>query len=134
MRAEPLLADPVPAIVRIGNVRSEPAKGRLVGADGRVAQLVDRAQIPEILLDMGRRPVPGKLVHMIHEPPNAGDALIDRVELKVPGQLLVAPAREHVLQRLLLGMQQLNSTQLQHTPGPIDRHYAPQTHTQNLNQ
>lgn len=90
-----------------------------------MAQAVDRAQIPEILLDMSRSPAPGKLVHMIHEPPNAADALIDRVELKVPGQLLIAAAREHFLQRLLLWMQQLNSTQLQHTPGPIDRHYAP---------
>jgi hypothetical protein len=63
---------------------------------------------------------------VIHEPPDAADALIDRVELEVPGQLLIAPPGQHVLERLLLWMQQLNSTQLQHTPGPIDRHYAPQ--------
>ena len=62
---------------------------------------------------------------MVHEPADALDALIDRVELKVPGELLVAPAGQHVLERLFLGMQQLNSAQLQHTPGPVDRHFRP---------
>jgi hypothetical protein len=36
-------------------------------------------------------------------------SLVDRVELEVPGELLVAPARQHVLKRLFLGMQQLNT-------------------------
>ncbi|MEV7476068.1 hypothetical protein [Pseudarthrobacter oxydans] len=62
---------------------------------------------------------------MVHEPADALDAFIDCGELKVPGELLVAPAGQHVLERLFLGMQQLNTAQLQHTPGPVDRHFSP---------
>ncbi|MFF1254407.1 hypothetical protein ACFVYC_18205 [Pseudarthrobacter sp. NPDC058329] len=62
---------------------------------------------------------------MVHEPADALDALVDRVELEVPGELLVAPSGQHVLKRLFLGMQQLNSAQLQHTPGRVDRPFRP---------
>jgi len=62
---------------------------------------------------------------MVHEPADTRDSLVDRVELEVPGKLLVAPPGQHVLKRLFLGMQQLNSAQLQHTPGGVDRHSRP---------
>ena len=86
---------------------------------------MDRAEVTEILLDMLRCPVPGELVHMVDEPADTCDSLVDRVELEVPGELLVAPPGQHVLKRLFLGMQQLNSAQLQHTPGRVDRHFRP---------
>jgi len=52
--AEALFADLVPAIIRVRHVRREPAERGLVTADGRVLQLVDRAEVTEILLDMLR--------------------------------------------------------------------------------
>ncbi|GAA1132310.1 hypothetical protein GCM10009582_32190 [Arthrobacter flavus] len=64
-----------------------PQRG-LVGAQRRMAQVPDRAQVPEILLDVGRRPMPGVFVHVLHEPADIPGALVDRVELQVPRELL----------------------------------------------
>ena len=51
------------------------------------------------------------------EPSDTSDALIRRVELKVPGELLVSPAHQHILERLCLGIEQPIKAQLQHPPG-----------------
>ncbi|GAA2143962.1 hypothetical protein GCM10009825_34890 [Arthrobacter humicola] len=108
MSTKALFADPVPAIVRVGDIGREVPQRRLMGPKRRVAQVPDRAQIPEILLDLGRGPVPGKLIHMVHEPANVPDALINSVELQIARQLLVPPAIEHLIKGLLFGMKQLN--------------------------
>ena len=62
---------------------AEMAQRGLVGAQCRVAQVPDRAHVPEILLDLGRGPLPWKFIHMVHEPADIPDALVNGVELQV---------------------------------------------------
>lgn len=75
----------------------------MVSAQRRVGDVLDGAQVGRELLDHGRRPVPGVLVDVVQEPLHATQPLVDRGELKVAGQLLVAPAVEHQLEHLLVG-------------------------------
>jgi hypothetical protein len=124
MGTKALFADPVPAIIGIGDVRREVTQRGLVGPKRRVAQVPDRAQVPEILLDMGRRPMPRKFIHMIHEPANIPDALVNGVELQVARQLLVPPPIEHLIEGLLFRMKQLDGAQKVHPSGSIDCHSA----------
>ena len=60
--------------------------------------------------------MPGKFIHVIHEPADIPDALVNGVELQVAGQLLVPPAIEHLIEGLLLGMKQLDGAQKVHPP------------------
>lgn len=102
MGTKALFADPVPAIIGVGDIGREVTQCGLVGAQSRVTQVSDQAQSPEILLDMGRRPMPRKFIHMIHEPADVPDALVNRVELEVSRELLVAPAIKHLIERRLV--------------------------------
>ncbi len=63
----------------------------------------DRAQITEVLLNMGRSPVPRELIHIVHEPAHVPDAF-NSVELQVARQLPVPPAIEHLIEGLLFEM------------------------------
>lgn len=83
MCATTLLADPVPAVAAVCDVGGEMAQRGPVAAQHRVAQLPDREQIPEILLHMGRRPMPRKFIPIVHEPANIPDELVNRPELQV---------------------------------------------------
>jgi hypothetical protein len=58
--------------------------------------------------------VPGKFIHVIHEPADIPDALVNGVELEVARQLLVAPTIEHLIEGLLFGMKQLDGAQKLH--------------------
>ncbi len=60
--------------------------------------------------------MPRKFIHMIHEPADVTDALVNRVELQVARELLVAPAIQHLIEGLLFGMKQLDGTQKMHPP------------------
>lgn len=74
----------------------------MVAAERRVGDVLDRAQIGGELLDHGRRQVPRVLVDVVEEPLHAAQTLLDRGELEVARQLLVAPAVEHQLEHLLV--------------------------------
>jgi hypothetical protein len=60
--------------------------------------------------------MPGKFIHMVHEPADIPDALVNGAELQVAGELLVAPAIQHLIERLLFGMEQLNGAQKVNPP------------------
>jgi hypothetical protein len=92
MGTKALFADPVPAIIGVGDIGREVPQRGLVSPKRRVTQVPDRAQIPEILLDMGGGPVPGKLIDVVYKPANVPDALVNGVELQIARQLLVPPS------------------------------------------
>ena len=101
--AEVLLADPVPSVVGVADVARERPKRRVVAAQRGARDVSDGAQVGRELLDHRRRPVPRILVHVLNEPAHTAQPLLDRRELQVPGELLVAPAVEHHLEHLLVG-------------------------------
>jgi hypothetical protein len=70
----------------------------LVGADGRERQVQDRAFMGEELIGITDRPVPGKMPGVVGEPADQALTSPDRAGREIPGQLLLFPAREHVLE------------------------------------
>lgn len=84
----------------------------------------DAAQVGEELLDDGRRPRPGELVGVRDEPANQADTGVDGVVVEVAAQLLVAPAVQHFLDRLDLGMQQRDRANQEHATALVDGNSA----------
>ena len=61
---------------------------------------------------------------MRDEAANQADAVIDGVGIEVAAQLLVAPAVEHLLDRLDLGMEQGNRAHQEYSAALVDGHHA----------
>jgi len=101
VRAKCLLTDGVPAVAGVGEVVAEQPQAVLVGADGQATQVVLRTEVAEELVDVTDRPRPRHLVAVPDEPGNHTCPAVDGRERQVPGQLLVPPPGQHVVEDLI---------------------------------
>ena len=109
MGPKPLPAFLGPPVGRIHETRQERPQCLLVVQQRGVCQRLDRPQLGEEVVHIGRGPVPGILSCEVAEATHNRLATADRAEAKVPSQLLVAPPIEHRLEDLVLGVEQRHS-------------------------
>ena len=95
---------------------------RLMGTQRRMRDTTYRSLVSEVLIDQRRRPTPRILVDRLQEPPNEADPLINRRDLQIPRQLLIPPPCEHLLDRLLLRMQQPSRPDQSHSAHLVNGH------------
>ena len=66
---------------------------------------MDTAKVTEELVDHRDGPGPGELVRVLDEALHLLDAAVDSPELQIAAELLVAPALEHLRDRLFFRVQ-----------------------------
>jgi hypothetical protein len=80
------------------------------------------AQIAEVLVDVGMRPVPRHLVRVVEEAPYDPLATVDGIDAEVARELLPSPACQHLLEDLVGGIEVANAAELDHPTEVVNRH------------
>ncbi|HVL05856.1 MAG TPA: hypothetical protein VM388_07700 [Acidimicrobiales bacterium] len=90
-----------PPIRRVDDVVAKQAQRDGLRPDRGLAEVTDRPLVAQPLVDELRAPSPRVLARLADEPPDVGLAPVDCAERQIAGELLVAPALQHLDERPL---------------------------------